>query len=265
MCRMMTDHLSENQKKAAQLMGITEAEMYERLLKLQDSYMWTVSIIIPVYNGEKYIKECIDSALKQSVQCEVIVINDGSTDRTHDICKEIDGITYLIKPNGRTASALNCGIRNCHANWIHWLSADDVLYNNAVEVMLKEISLTPNNKNHIYYSNYDIIDEDGIMIGEFIEPLTRNYTTKEERFKELLGNYYGNGSSSMIHKDTFEKIKFDESLQHSEDYDMWLHAMSEGMDLKLVPVKTLKYRRHKDQLTNTVGGSLSEFIRSRYR
>ena len=256
--------LTENQKKAAELMGISEEEMFNRLAPLQEGYTWTVSIIIPVYNCEKYIQECIESALKQTVKCEVIVVNDGSTDGTHNICKEIDGITYLIKSNGGTASALNCGIKNSHCKWVHWLSADDVLYPTAIQDMLDEILTTPNNTNYIYYSNYDIIDESSNMIGEFIEPFERNFRTKEERFKELLGNYYGNGSSSMIHKSVFENIKFNESLKHSEDYDMWLHCMYEGMDLKLVNKKTLKYRRHSEQLTNKVGGSLNEMIRSRY-
>lgn len=229
-------------------------------MAIKSEINYQCSIVIPVYNCEKYIKECIESALKQTIPCEIIVINDGSTDGTHDICKSIDGITYLIKPNGRTASALNCGIRNSHANWIHWLSADDVLYPDAVENMLKECK----DKDTIYYSNYDIIDESSNIIGEFIEPLHRNFSTKEERFKELLCNYYGNGSSSMIHKSVFDKIKFDETLLHSEDYDFWLHAMKIGMDLKLVPIKTLKYRRHEDQLTVKYGGNLNDIIRSRY-
>lgn len=256
--------LTENQKNAAQLMGISEEEMYNRLILLDPNYEWTVSIIIPVYNGEKYIRECIESALKQTVRCQVIVVNDGSTDKTHEICKGINDIIYLIKPNGGTASALNCGIRNSKARWIHWLSADDVLYPDAIKNMLDEIGLTPNNTNYIYYSNYDVIDESGNIIREFIEPTERNFLSKEERFKELLGNYFGNGSSSMIHKSIFEKIKFDESLAHSEDYDMWLNAMSKGFDLKLIPIKTLKYRIHSEQMTNKIGGSLNGLIRSRY-
>jgi teichuronic acid biosynthesis glycosyltransferase TuaG len=257
--------LNEAQKRKAQEMGISEEEMYNRLITLDPNYVWTCAIIIPVYNCEKYIEECIKSALRQTVRCEVIVVNDGSTDGTHDICKQIEGITYLIKPNGGTASALNCGIRNSHCKWIHWLSADDVLYPDAIEVMYKEISETPNNGNYIFYSDYDIIDSDGNIIGEFIEPLHRNFSTKEERFNELLGNYYGNGSSSMIPKSLFERIKFDETIPYFEDYDFWLHAMDIGMDLKLVSKKTLKYRRHKDQMTNKVDISLANNIRNRYR
>ena len=253
--------LTENQKLAAKLMGITEYDMLGRLQSLETMPVHPCTIIIPVYNCERYIRECIESAKNQTVSCEVIIVNDGSTDGTHDIVKSIDGITYLIKPNGRTASALNCGIRNSHAKWIHWLSADDVLYPTAVEEMLKECK----DKDTIYYSNYDIIDESSNIISQFIEPMDRNFRTKDDRFKELLGNYYGNGSSSMIHIDTFKKIKFDETLLHSEDYDFMLHAMSIGMDLKLVPIKTLKYRVHDGQLTKKYGGQLSDFIRSKYR
>ncbi len=262
----LKDGLTENHKKAADLIGITHEEMYDRLLKLQPDFVHPCAIIIPVYNGEKYIKEAVISALNQTIPCEVIVVNDGSTDKTHDLLCGVPNITYLIKPNGGTASALNIGIRNSNSHWIHWLSADDVLYPDAVEIMLKEIALTPNQKNYIYYSDYDIIDEYSQLVGEFIEPIHRNFSTKEERFKELLGNYYGNGSSSMIHKSVFEKIGyFDESIQHSEDYDFWLKAMKNGIDLKLIPIKTLRYRRHPEQLTVKYGGNLNELIRSRYR
>lgn len=262
----LKDGLTDNQKRAAELMGISNEEMYDRLLKLQPGYVWPCSIIIPVYNGEKYILECVQSALNQTIPCEVIVVNDGSTDRTHDILLGFNNITYLIKPNGGTASALNLGIRNSNGNWIHWLSADDVLYPNAVENMLKEIMITPNQINYVYYSNYDIIDENSGRIGQFIEPTERNLKTREERFNELMGNYYGNGSSSMIHKSVFKNIGyFDETLDHSEDYDFWLKAMSKGMDLKLIPINTLMYRRHSEQMTNKVGGSLNDLIRSRYR
>jgi len=213
-----------------------------------------------VYNGEKYLRECIESALTQD--CEVIIVDDGSTDGTYKIIKEFDYIPHIYQDNRGTASALNLGIKYASKDWIHWLSADDVLYSNTVEFMLKFCT----SKDKIYYTNYDIIDENSNIIGEFIEPIERNNRTKEERFVELLGNYYGNGSSTMIHKDVFRHIGgFNESLKHSEDYDFMLKAMSHGYDMHLIPYKTLMYRRHPDQLSNKVGGSLNEFIRSKYR
>ena len=249
--------LTDNQKIAADLIHMSYQEMEKRL----SIKKFEVSIIIPVYNGEKYIFEAIISALNQTIPCEVIVVNDGSTDKTHDLLCGVHEITYLIKNNGGTASALNIGIRNSSGEWIHWLSADDVLYEDAIENMLKNID----NNEKIYYSNYDIIDENSQVIGEFIEPIERNFRTREERFKELMGNYYGNGSSTMIHKTVFEKIGyFDESLGHSEDFDFKLKAIKNGIDLKLIPIKTLKYRYHSEQMTHKVGGSLNDLIRSRY-
>jgi len=259
-------HLSENQLREQRIRGLTTEQMLRRLSIINGLIPYKVSIIIPVYNCEKYIKECVASALDQTLDVvEVIVVDDGSTDGTLDIIKDIPEITVLIKPNGGTASALNTGIRNAKGDWIHWLSADDVLYSNAVEVMLEEIEKTENNQNYIFYSHYDYIDENSTITGQFLEPITRNGRTREERFIELKGNYYGNGSSTMIHRSVFDKIKYDEKLGHSEDYDFLLHAMSIGMDMKLVDRKTLKYRQHKEQLTNTVGGSLSVMIRERYR
>lgn len=248
--------LTDNQKTAADLIHITHEEM-EKRLSIKE---FQVSIIIPVYNGEKYILEAVKSALNQTIPCEVIVIDDGSTDKTCELLCGVPNITYLIKSNGGTASALNLGIKNSTGNWIHWLSADDVLYNDAIENMLKHI----NDNEKIYYSNYDIIDENSMMIGEFIEPIERNFNSKEERFKELMGNYYGNGSTTMIHKTVFDRIKYDESLANSEDYDFMLNAMKSGYDLKLIPIKTLKYRYHSEQMTHKVGGSLNDLIRSRY-
>src|SRR3990167_7471545 len=147
--------LTDNQKRAADLIGMNYKTMEERL----SIKKYEVSIIIPVYNGEKYILEAVISALNQTIPCEVIVVNDGSTDKTHDLLCGVPNITYLMKANGGTASALNIGVRNSTGKWIHWLSADDVLYPDAVEVMLKTIQDTPDQKDHIYYSDYDIIDE----------------------------------------------------------------------------------------------------------
>lgn len=263
----LKDGLTESHKKAARLMGITDDQMYAKLLKLQPGYIYDVAIIIPVYNCEKYILEAVLSALNQTHESvEVIVVNDGSTDKTHELLCGVEGITYLIKPNGGTASALNLGIRNANTNWVHWLSADDVLHPEAISRMVDEISITPNPRNYIYYTDYDIIDENSGRIGEFLEPLHRNFGSKNERFQELMGNFYGNGSTTMIHRSMIEQMGwFDESLPHSEDYDFWLKCMKNGMDLKHLPFKTISYRMHSGQMTNKVGGQLNDKIRSRYR
>lgn len=250
------DTLTESQKESAKRLGITEDEMLIKLRRINNLETPTVSVIIPVYNGEKYIKECIESAQKQTFgSFEIIVVDDGSTDSTLDIITKFDEITVLIKPNGGTASALNCGIRNAKGQWIKWLSADDVLYPDA----LKDLMGSVNDTHTIYYTNYHIIDGNSNQIGEFVEP--------GRDTNQLWSFFFGNGSSSMIHKSVFEKCgMFDESLGHSEDYEFWLRVTQVyGVGMKLVPVFTLKYRRHPDQLTNKVGGSLNSLIKNKIK
>jgi len=82
-----------------------------------------ISIIIPVYNCERYIAEAIESALNQTWEDkEIIVIDDGSTDGTAEIAKSYK-VIYIYKPNGGTGSALNMGIKLARGDWIKWLSA----------------------------------------------------------------------------------------------------------------------------------------------
>lgn len=222
-----------------------------------------VSIIIPVYNGERFIQECVESALNQDYEeIEVIVVNDGSTDKTLDILKHYDNQIILInQDNYGVSSALNRGILHSKGEWIHRLSADDVLYYHAISSMVKNIK----SNNEIYYSDYNIINAKGEIIKPFIEPIERNSKSKVSRFNELVNNFYGNGSSAIFHKSLFDKIQFDESISYYEDYDFWLNAMNNGYDLILIPIITCQYRRHENQMTKRIDRSFSEIIRNRYR
>src|SRR2546428_1497219 len=97
--------------------------------------MTKVSIIIPVYNAEKYLDKCINSAINQTYpDIEIIAVNDGSTDRSLDILKKYsDKIKIISKENGGLASARNAGFKGARGEWIKPLDADDILYPNAVE------------------------------------------------------------------------------------------------------------------------------------
>ncbi len=96
---------------------------------MSNSFTPRVSIIIPVYNGDPYLRESIDSALAQTYEnLEVIVVNDGSRDdgATEAIALSYgDKIRYIKKENGGVSSALNTGIRNMSGEYFSWLSHDD--------------------------------------------------------------------------------------------------------------------------------------------
>jgi len=222
-----------------------------------------VSVVIPAYNAIKFIRSAVYSALDQTLdysKFEVIVIDDGSTDDTAGAAAMIRSmnpgrVKLLLKKNGGPASALNMGIKKAKGDWIKWLSADDMMYSNCLELMMNAVD----EKDCIYYSHYNIIDEEGVLIDKFIEPM--------RPVNDLWKVFFGNGSTSIIHKSVFEKCGlYDEKLPHSEDYEFWLRATQlYGMKMKLIPEFTTKYRRHPDQLTNKVGGSLDKQIKDSIR
>jgi teichuronic acid biosynthesis glycosyltransferase TuaG len=214
-----------------------------------------VSIVIPVYNAEKYLQECIDSCLKQTYQnIEIIGVDDGSTDNSGKILESYsEKIKIIKKENGGTPSALNAGIKIMSGEWFKWLSADDVLYENAIDVLVKEVeSQGERAKSFIFYSSYDIIDENSDVVGEFIEPNYNNLNSLQ-RNTILLDHYIGNGSTSLIHRSIFDRYGvFDESIGFKEDYEFWLRCcLINDCSLYLIPHKLAKYRIHETQLTKT--------------
>lgn len=214
-----------------------------------------VSIIIPVYNAARYLEECIGSALNQTYRdVEIIAIDDGSTDESPKILERFSQkIMVISKKNGGTPSALNAGIKSMKGEWFKWLSADDVLNENAVEALMGEAkSLGEAAKTSIIYSNYDIIDEKSKVVGEVIET-NYNDLPAMRRNAVLLDHFYGNGTASIMHKSVFERCgTFDESVGFKEDYEFWLRCcLIHGCTLHLTPQKLAKYRVHGAQLTRT--------------
>lgn len=209
-----------------------------------------VSIVIPTYNRADLLQEAIDSALRQTYPYkEVIVIDDGSTDNTKEICDKYgEKIRYIYKENGGIASALNKGISEMRGVWFKWLSSDDVLEDNVVEELVK---FAHENNAKFIYSDYIIIDDQGRQIGEFIEP---TYDTYLDFASKLWQYFIGNGSSSLIHRSIFEKVGvFDTSLKNAEDYDFWLRVcILHGIMLYRCPKVMLRYRVHLGQLTAEV-------------
>lgn len=218
-----------------------------------------ISVIIPVYNCEKYIIDAIESVKQQSYKdYEIIVVDDGSTDGTLKLIRGITDITLICKLNGGPASALNAGIKEAGGEWIKWLSADDMLTPYALQILIDHAIY----KDAIYYTDYIRYDVRKESKTFWQEP-KRNELTQHERNEELFKYFYGNGSTSLIHRSVFDKCGwFDESLPHSEDYEFWLRCCI-LYDIKMIhiPEFTLIYRIHPDQLTNKVGGRLDNQIR----
>ena len=103
--------------------------------------MIKVSIVIPIYNVEKYLRECVDSVLRQSYKdLEIILVDDGSPDRCGEICDEyarIDSrITVIHKPNGGLSDARNAGMELASGKYIYFVDSDDYILDDAIEKLV---------------------------------------------------------------------------------------------------------------------------------
>ena len=128
-----------------------------------------VSVIIPVYNSEKFLKESIQSVLSQSYEnLEIIAIDDGSTDNSLEILEQFkDKIAIIHQENQGLASALNAGIKQMTGKWFKWFSPDDILYPKAIDILVRKAQEL--GENYIVYSNWEIIDEKNNHMRDFSE------------------------------------------------------------------------------------------------
>ena len=208
-----------------------------------------VSIIIPLYNGAKYLNEAIDSALNQTYpNIEVIVVNDGSNDQggTEKIALSYgDKIRYFVKENGGVSSALNLGIKVMEGEYFSWLSHDDLYYPDKIELQIKYLQENPLDQ-PILYGGYNLIDESSQVVASIkpdsLYPLEKLDIPLFPVLKGLI-----NGCSLLIHKSYFDKVGlFDESLQLAQDYALWF-KMFRGAKIKFLPGISIGTRIHTEQ------------------
>ncbi|HJD55964.1 MAG TPA: glycosyltransferase [Rickettsia endosymbiont of Pyrocoelia pectoralis] len=219
-----------------------------------------VSIIIPVYKGSNYMREAIDSALAQTYNnIEVIVINDGSPDNgeTERIALSYGNrIRYFSKENGGCASALNVGIQNMQGEYFSWLSHDDVYLPNKVEHQISILSKL-DNKNTILYCGYELINKKSHSLY-FVRPEDRYSKEKLDipLFPLLRGLIHG--CALLIPAKYFKEVGlFDETLKHTQDYDLWFKLF------RIAPIHfdsevLIKSREHPEQSTRVVPNQLEE-------
>ena len=103
-----------------------------------------ISVVIPVYNTEKYLKECIDSVINQSYNnLEIILVDDGSTDNSLEICNKYADmdkrIKVIHKNNGGLSDARNVGIENANGKYITFVDSDDFIENDMYELLYNDV------------------------------------------------------------------------------------------------------------------------------
>lgn len=182
--------------------------------------MPAISVIIPVYNGEKTIQETINSVLNQTFSdFELIVINDGSQDRTLAIIENIkdcrlQAFSYL---NAGLAASRNRGIAQAVGKYISFIDADDLWTVDKLEAQFNAMQRNP--EAAVAYSWTDHINE----LGQFVRRGSHINLTGNVYEKLLELNFLENGSNALICKQALLEVGgFDESLAAAEDWDIFL-------------------------------------------
>ena len=210
-----------------------------------------VSVVIPVYNSEKFLEECLDSILTQTYQnIEIIAVDDGSTDSSPDILERYsDKINIISQKNQGLASALNLGISQMKGSWFKWFSPDDVMYSNTIETLIDEAKNHPDNT--IIYSNWNIIDDTGNILREFHES-NYNELSEFDFNVRLLDGQQINVNTTLIPATLFKKYgvrELDDPV--AIDYDFFLRsALLHDAKFRLTSQPLVKYRIHSDQLSH---------------
>jgi glycosyltransferase involved in cell wall biosynthesis len=192
-----------------------------------------VSIIIPCYNAERWIGECIDSALAQTYNSiEVIVVDDGSTDNSVSVLREYgDKIRWISCENGGPSAARNIGLKLSKGKYIQFIDSDD--YINLAKIKEQVEFLEASNSDVIYGDwCYQYHQADGLV-------KLANYTTHQPT-EDIL--YYIIACNRIIHgsclykREIFDKIVgFDESLRIAEDYYFSMRIALEGFKFSYQP------------------------------
>lgn len=213
-----------------------------------------VSIVIPLYNGSNYVEEALQSALAQDYEnIEIVVVNDGSTDdgAGRDICmKYADKITYLEKPNGGCASALNYGIKAAKGAYISWLSHDDLYEPDKVFHQVKLLQQEGIDREKTVISNRgSLIDGQGKALMHPSASETK-LLNSIGFFRYLLFHKCVNGCGLLIPKSVFENgLYFNEGMRFVLDWNLWLKLAASGVGVYLDSAVLVKNRVHGGQVT----------------
>lgn len=203
-----------------------------------------VSVVVPVFNGERYLAESVRSALGQSwPKVEVLIVDDGSTDGSLQVARDLASdprVRLLSGANGGPARARNLGIRESRGEFIAFLDADDLWLPHKLERQIPLFSGSPSPD--VVYSQRLTVDAEGEEIEGYRPPVLHGRVLDEMWVDNFICM-----SSAVVRRGLFDRVGLlDEALRMSEDFDFWLraaiHCTFRGVEEPLV-----KYRVHGNQ------------------
>lgn len=221
-----------------------------------------ISVVLPVYNGEKYLVEAIDSILAQTfVDFELIMIDDGSTDGSFGILQKYENqdarVRVFTRENRGLVATLNEGIDLARGSWIARMDQDDIALPQRFERQLKWLEQT----------GADICGSWVQRFGTSDKRVVRLHKTDEAIKTEIMFSSPFVHPSVMMRTAMVRQLHYDVTCEKAEDYDFWVRAAVAGWKMTNVPEVLLRYRVHSEQIstkTMILQHQVGQKIRRRY-
>jgi glycosyltransferase involved in cell wall biosynthesis len=233
-----------------------------------------VSVIIPAYNAEEFIAQAIQSVVAQTYRShEIIVVDDGSTDKTRDILKEFDGqIRCVYQENRGPSAARNAGINLAQGRYICFLDADDLWTPDKLEVQFAFMEANPDIA--FVFSDHEEFNEEGVVLSSFLGEKHKTFSSfpivagcLENAFGKLVLENCISTPTVMVRKTCLEKTGlFDEEIWSVEDRDLWLRIAAH-CNVACLPNIFCKRRVHQSNISKqselTLHGRITILERNR--
>ena len=214
-----------------------------------------VSVIIPVYNVERYIEASVGSVIAQTERdIEIILVNDGSSDRSGELCRELrerdSRIRVIDKENGGVSSARNAGIAAAEGKWIYFMDCDDLIEADTLECAVKKAEETGSD---VCFFDYERV------YGNMTEPKhsladSDGFVSSVDSYRAMFSfNYFGGMWNCIIKAELIkEDVRFDEKISIGEDQLFKFECFGRVHSYSYVPQIKYHYMIREGSALNTV-------------
>lgn len=236
----------------------------------QEANLPLVSIVVPIYNCERYIKKCMDTILSQTyTNIEVIVVDDGSTDKSGEVCDTMstldNRVKIIHKRNGGVSSARNYGLKQAQGQYICFIDSDDFIQKDYIETLVSKIG-----DMDCVSTGRTIVDESGKIPLEQVEFQNKKILGHEnilkayENSSEFRQSFFGPWCK-LYRSDIAKHCLFDEELVSGEDIVFNLGYLKETDNVALCDYTGYYLRKNCYSATNTATMKYSPRSEHNYR
>lgn len=244
--------------------------MFESVNQLSTSNQMLFSVVIPSYNSELYLRDAIESVLRQDYTCfELIVVDDGSTDASRslatDLTKYQSFSRVILQENGGVAKAMNRGIEAARGEWIVVMHSDDIMFPTRLSTLARSIA-DADEKIGIVTANVELIGERGDRLGAAGPDLPSNpFFLDAQNDDSVIGGLY----HTALRKKVLEEVGgYAPDCRVNEDVELYNKILELGYGVLALPEVLMKYRIHSGAASDAKARELMvhwRFLKSQIR